>query len=156
MGLFSTIKNKLGIGGVNIDFTVPSQVNKSSQKVDGTITLTTKSDQEVLKVEAILKEEFSTGMGDNKTEKVLELGKWSDYNAFTIKTGEVKNIPFQIHFEEIKSYLDGVSEKGGFLGGLGKAGKFLNAEKSKYFIEINVDVKSAVLDPTEKKEIKLV
>ena len=48
MGLFSTNKNKPGIGGVNIDFTIPSQVDKSSQKVDGTITLTTKSDQEVL------------------------------------------------------------------------------------------------------------
>lgn len=155
MGLFSTIKNKLGIGGVNIEFTIPAQVQKTSQLVEGTITLTTKSEQEVLKVEALLKEEYSTGMGDNKTEKILELGKWSDYDAFTIKPGDVKTFPFQIHFEEIKSYLDGVSEKGGFLGGLGKAGKFLNAEKSKYFVEVNVDVKSAVLDPTEKKDIKL-
>lgn len=156
MGLFGAIKNKLGIGGVSIDFTVPSQIEKSAQQFSGNIKLTTKSEQEVLKVEAILKEEFSTGMGDNKTEKILELGKWTDFNSFTIKPGEVKSLDFTVHFEEIKSYLDGVSDKGGFMGGLGQAGKFLNAEKSKYFVEVNLDVKSAVLDPTEKKDVKLV
>lgn len=156
MGLFGAIKNKLGIGGVSIDFTVPSQIEKSAGQFSGNIKLTTKSEQEVVKVEAILKEEFSTGMGDNKTEKVFELGKWTDFNSFTIKPGEVKNLDFTVHFEELKSDMGKLSEKGGMLGGLGKGLKFMNQEKSKYFVEVNVDVKSAVLDPTEKKDVKLV
>ncbi len=156
MGLFGAIKNKLGIGGVSIDFTVPSQIEKSAKQFSGNIKLTTKSEQEVVKMEAILKEEFSTGTGDNKTEKVFELGKWTNFDHFTIKPGEVKTFDFTVEFEELKSDMDKLSDKGGMLGGLGKGLKFMNQEKSKFFVEVNVDVKSAVLDPTERKDVKLV
>ncbi|WP_300673190.1 sporulation protein [Soonwooa sp.] len=156
MGLFGTIKNKLGIGGVSIEFTVPSQVEKSSRFVDGKITLTTKSDQEIVKIQAILEEEFTTGVGENKKKKKFELGKWSSFEAFTIRTGEVKEILFRINFEESKSDMDKLSEKGGLMGGLGKGLKFMNQEKSAFFVVVDVDVKSAVLDPSEKKEIKLI
>lgn len=156
MGFFDSIKNKLGIGGVSIDFTVPSQVDRTTQKVKGQITLTTKSEQEIVKMEAILEEEFKTGIGDNKTEKKFELGKWTDFSQFTIKPGDVKTFDFEIDFEEIKSASDQMAEKSGALGALGKGVKFLNNEKSRYFVVINVDVKSAVLDPSERKEVKLV
>lgn len=156
MGFFGAIKNKLGIGGVSIDFTVPSQIERANEEFSGNIKLTTKSEQEVVKIEAILKEEFSTGMGDNKTEKTFELGKWTNFDQFTIKPGEVKSFDFTVEFEEIKSDMDNLSEKGGMLGGIGKGLKFMNREKSKFFVEVNVDVKSAVLDPTEKKDVKLV
>lgn len=156
MGLFDTIKNKLGIGGVSIDFTVPSQVDRATKNVNGQIRLTTKSEQEIVKMEAILEEEFQTGMGDNKTEKKFELGKWTNFDQFSIKPGEVKTFDFDINFEEIKSASDKMAEKSGAFGALGKGVKFLNNEKSRYFVVINVDVKSAVLDPTEKKEVKLV
>lgn len=144
------------MGGVSIDFTVPSQIDKSTQTVKGQITLTTKSDQEILKMEAILEEEFKTGIGDSKTEKRFELGKWTDFSHFTIKPGEVKTFDFEINFEEIKSASDQMAEKSGALGALGKGVKFLNNEKSRFFVVINVDVKSAVLDPTERKEVKLI
>lgn len=153
MGLFGAIKNKLGIGGVAIDFTVPSQIEKAKRSFDGKITVTTKSEQEIVKMEAILKEEFSTGIGDNKSSKVLELGKWTNFENFSIKPGDVKTFDFIVDFEEIKSDMDKLSEKGGMMGGLGKGLKFMNQEKSKFFVEVNVDVKSAVLDPSEKKDV---
>lgn len=156
MGFFDSIKNKLGIGGVSIDFTVPSQVDRASQKVKGVITLTTKSEQEIVKMEAVLEEEWKTGVGDSKTEKKFELGKWSDFTPFTIRPGEVKTFEFEIDFEEIKSASDQMASKTGALGALGKGVKFLNQEKSRYFVVVNVDVKSAVLDPSERKEVKLI
>lgn len=156
MGLFGAIKNKLGIGSVSIDFTVPAQVEKASKQVNGNIKLTTKSEQEIVKMEAILEEEFSTGIGDDKKSKTFELGKWTNFDSFTIKPGEVKDFNFTINFEELKSDMDKLSEKGGIMGGLGKGLKFMNQEKSKFTVIVNVDVKSAVLDPTEKKEIKLI
>lgn len=58
--------------------------------------------------------------------------------------------------ELIKSNADSLKEKGGALGALGKMGKFANNEKSSYFVDATVDVKSAFLDPSDKKDIKLV
>ena len=68
----------------------------------------------------------------------------------------MKTVDFDINFEEIKSASDQIAEKSGALGALGKGVKFLNNEKSRYFVAINVDVKSAVLDPSERKEVKLI
>lgn len=156
MGLLGTLKNKLGIGGVSIDFSVPPQIEKNKGSFDGKVTLTTKSEQEVVKMEAILKEEFSTGIGDNKSSKVLELGKWTSFDTFSIAPGEVKTFDFTVEFSEMKSNMDKLSDKGGVMGGLGKGLKFMNQEKSKFFVEVNVDVKAAMLDPSEKKDVQLV
>ena len=42
------------------------------------------------------------------------------------------------------------------MGAIGKMGKFTNNEQSSYFIGADVDVKGTVLDPSDKKEFKLV
>lgn len=156
MGFMNAIRNTLGIGGVSIDFTVPPQISKAGATVEGNIKLTSKSEQEVVKVEAILEEEFTNGFGSEKNTRTFELGKWSSFDMFTIKPGEVKNFDFNLNFRELKSHSDDVVDKGGFVGRMGKGLKALNNEKSRYFVKVNVDVKSAVLDPTERKEIKLV
>jgi hypothetical protein len=58
-------------------------------------------------------------------------------------------------FSLLKSENDQLKEKGGVLGTLGKVGAFASNEKSKYFVNAEVDVKSAALDPSDKKEIRL-
>ena len=155
MGFLSSIKNKLGIGGVSIDFTVPAQGSKTGGTLEGVITLTTKSEQEVLKIEALLEEEWTSGVGDDRGTKTYELGKWISFDNFTIRPGEVKEVPYKIDYQELKSEMDNLSARGGVLGGIGKLAKLANREKSNFSVRINVDVKSAVLDPTEKKAIKL-
>lgn len=41
------------------------------------------------------------------------------------------------------------------MGALGKMGSFADNEKSAYFVEADADVKAAALDPSDKKEIRL-
>lgn len=156
MGFFNKIKDKLGIGGVSIDFTVPSQIQRAGQKISGTIKLTTKSQQQVMSIKAILEEEFTEGVGDNRGSKTYELGKWTSFEPFTIDPGELKDIPFEIDFKELQSNNDQLIERGGAFGALGKLGKLAGREKSEFFVRVDVDVKSAVLDPSEKKPVKLV
>lgn len=156
MGFFSKIKDKLGIGGVSVDFTVPAQISKQEQQVKGNITLTTKSEQEVLSIKAILEEEFTQGVGDERGTKTYELGKWSSLQSFTIKPGDVKEIPFEINFKNLKSDADSLIDRGGAFGAIGKLGKLAGREKSAFFVKVDVDVKSAVLDPSERKPVKFV
>ena len=55
----------------------------------------------------------------------------------------------------LQSNADSLKEKGGALDKIGSLSKFANNEKSAYFVDATVDVKSAYLDPSDKKDIKL-
>jgi sporulation-control protein spo0M len=156
MGFFSNIKNKLGIGGVKVDLQCPGQVAKADGAVSGKVVLTTKSDQEVASGKVKVIEVYTTGRGDDKKEKTYTLGEVSLAGGFMLKTGETKELSFTVPFKILKSDSDELKEKGGALGAIGKLGAFANAEKSEYFVEAEVDVKAAALDPSDKKPIKLV
>ena len=156
MGFFQTIKNKLGIGGVKVTLQAPGNASKAEGKIDGKVILTSKSDQEVVSISVKIFEEFTTGRGDEKKTKTFTLGETKIPQGFTIKSGETKEISFSLPFTAIKSSNEELKEKGGALGALGKMGSFAANEKSEYFVEADVDVKSAALDPSDKQPIKLV
>ena len=156
MGLIQTIKNKLGIGGVKVVLEAPSQASKDEGKVEGKVTLTTKSEQLVTEITVKVIEQYSTGRGDDKETKNFTLGSVKLPANFTIKSGETKEFPYVLDFQLVKSSNDELKEKGGALGAVGSLAKLANKEKSAYFVEVEVDVKGAVLDPSDKKEIKLV
>lgn len=156
MKLLQIIKNKLGIGGVKVKLSVPGQVDRNSGVVEGSVLLTTKSDQEIINMRFVFIEEFTKGRGDNQTVRDFELGETTINTSFSIKTGENKSFDFQLPFELLKSNADNLKEQGGTLGKIGSLAKFANNEKSAYYIKAEVDVKSAALDPFDKKEIRLV
>lgn len=66
MGFFQTIKNKLGIGGVSVELQVPGQVPKTSERLACKTIITSKSDQYLVRLDAKLIEEWTTGRGDDK------------------------------------------------------------------------------------------
>jgi hypothetical protein len=156
MGFLQTIKNKLGIGGVKVELQVPGQVAKTASIISGKVILTTKSEQEVTGIAISLKEEYTTGRGNDKKTKEFTLGELKFPVSFTLKPGDTKEIPFDLNFSLIKSNNDDLRERGGAMGALGSMAAFANAEKSEYSVEAHVDVKSAALDPMDKKDIKLV
>ncbi len=155
MGILSKIKNKLGIGGVKVKLQVPAITSKVERIVEGKITLTSKSEQEIAGVEVRFMEEFTTGRGDSKKTRDFELGMIQISDSYTIKPGEVKEVPFSLSFEFLKSNADSLKEKGGALGALGSVSKFANNEKSDYFVKASVDVKTVLINPSDKKHIKL-
>ncbi|WP_074408116.1 MULTISPECIES: sporulation protein [Aquimarina] len=156
MGFLNKVKSKLGIGGVKVELQIPGQVSKESEQVEGKVVLTTKSEQEIVEVEIKLVEEFTIGRGDDKSKESFDLGMVKFSDTYSIKPGEVKEIPFVLPFKLLKSNADSLAEKGGALGALGKVSKFTSNEKSKYMVEANVDVKAAILDPSDEKDIKLI
>jgi sporulation-control protein spo0M len=155
MGFFQTIKNKLGIGGVKVSLQIPAQAGKNDGKVEGKITLTTKSEQEVINITVKMLEEYSTGIGAEKKTTTLDLGVVKLPGGFTIKPGDTKEITFSLPYAMVKSENDKMKEQGGLMGKLGSVNSFVSNEKSKFYIDAEADVKSAALDPSDKKEIKL-
>lgn len=156
MGFFQTIKNKLGIGGVKVTLQAPGNASKAEGKVEGKVVLTTKSDQDVVSITVKMIEEFTTGRGDDKKTKTFTLGETKITEGFTIKTGETKEVAYTLPFSALKSSNEELAEKGGALGAIGKLGAFASNEKSEYFVVAEADVKSAALDPSDKKSIRLV
>lgn len=156
MGIFQTIKSKLGIGGVKVTLHAPGQVAKDAGTLSGKIVLTTKSEQVVNNITVKVIEEYTTGRGDDKKIKEFTLGEATLGGNFTIKPGETKEIEYTVGFELVKSSNDELKDQGGALGALGSLAKMANKEQSVYFVDAEVDVKSAAFDPSDKKEIKLV
>ncbi len=146
----------MGIGGVKVELSIPAEAPKQEGNLAGKIILTSKSDQDIKEIEIKMIEEYSTGRGDEKETKELTLGEIKISEAMSIKEGETKEIPFSLPYALIKSNNDELKEKGGALGALGKVGSFAKNEKSEFFIEADVDVVSAAIDPSDRKKIKLV
>ncbi len=156
MGFFQNVKNKLGIGGVSVSLQIPGQAAKAENNLSGTITLTTKSDQEVKMITVTMIEEFTTGSGNEKKYKEFELGMVKIPGEFVIKPGDLKEITFQLSYSVVKSNADHLKDKGGVLGALGSLSAMASNEKSVYYVKAVADVKAAALDPSDKKEIRLI
>ena len=156
MGFFQKLKNKVGIGGVKVQLSIPEQAPKADGNLEGKVILTSKSDQEIKELEIKMIEEYTTGRGDDKETKELTLGEIKITETMSIKEGETKEVPFSLPYTILKSNNDELKEKGGALGAIGKVGSFAKNEKSKYFIEADADVVGVALDPSAREEIKLV
>jgi hypothetical protein len=155
MAFFSKVKQFFGAGTIKVELSAPPQVAKTAGHLPGRIALTALSDQHVLDVTVKLVERWSTGRGEEKTEKEFELGKVTVAQAFDMKQGESRSFEFVLPFQPIKSNADQLMERGGALGMLGKAGAFAAAEKSTYKVSAIADVKGAALDPSDDKNIQL-
>jgi hypothetical protein len=149
------VKQFLGIGGVKVVVTVPGEAAKDRSQVEGTITVSTKSDQQVQELVVKLVEHWTSGRGDNKTTKEFELGTVK-LPGLALKSGESREVPFTLPFVMLKSGNDKLKEKGGVLGALGKAGAFMDGEKSVYRLTASASVKGTAFNPSSSKDIKIV
>jgi hypothetical protein len=156
MAFFSKVKQFFGAGTVKVELSVPPQIPKVAGQLRGNVVLNAVSDQHVLELAVKLTEFWSTGRGEEKTRREFELGKVLVAQAFDMKAGESRSFAFVLPFELVKSNADDLKEMGGAFGVIGKAGAFVNAEKSSYQVSAEADVKGAALDPSDEKEIALV
>src|SRR5215813_13748902 len=157
MAIVHKFKQWFGIGGVKFEINSDAQFPKMSGTVTGKVTITSKSDQSLEKIEVKVAEEFSTGRGAEKKTTTYDLGKVTlPDSAFVIKAGETRTVDFQVPFRILKSTADTLQDKGGALGALGKGMSFVNGEKSSYFIIAEGDVKGTLTGPRARKPIRLV
>lgn len=155
MSLLNKIKQFFGMGTVSVKLQAPGTFKTSDGEIKGNVTILGKSDQIIESVELELKETYTTGRGDDKTEKEFKIGSIK-LPGFEIKSGETKVVEYTLPFTYSKSDNEDLAEKGGVLGGIGKMASFATNEKSTFEIVCTVDVKGATFDPNDIVEIKRV
>lgn len=156
MGFFQKVKLWLGMGGVKVSLSVPETIEKGAGSFSGAVTLTSKSDLELLELKLELIESWSTGRGEEKQTKELTLGSMTLNLNRAIKAGETQTVPFDLAFSYSKSENEAMAEKGGVMGALGKVGQFAQGEKSTFEVKAMMNVKGVGLDPSDSKSVKLV
>ena len=155
MSFFAKIKQFFGAGTVKVTLNAPATFNTIDGVIEGSVHLEAKSDQTILSLKIELKEEYTTGRGDEKKTKTFEIGEVK-LAGFDMKQGETKDVPFKLSYSYAKSDNEAMAEKGGVMGGLGKLGSFASGEKSEFKLWATADVKGAALDPNDLKELKRV
>jgi hypothetical protein len=155
MSFFAKIKQIFGVGTVKVTLNAPATFNTNDGVIEGSIHLEAKSDQTVLSLKVELKEEYTTGRGDDKTTKTFEIGEVK-LAGFDMKSGEVKDVAFTLPYSYAKSDNEAMAEKGGVMGGLGKLGSMASGEKSEFRLWVTCDVKGATFDPNDVKLLKRV
>jgi hypothetical protein len=155
MSFFAKIKQFFGAGTVKVTLNAPATFNTNDGVIEGSVHLEAKSDQTILSLKIELKEEYTTGRGDEKKTKTFEIGEVK-LAGFDMKQGETKDVPFKLSYSYAKSDNEAMAEKGGVMGGLGKLGSFASGEKSEFKLWATADVKGAALDPNDLKELKRV
>ena len=155
MGFIDKIKNIFGIGGVKVSLIVPKEISRDAGVINGKIIFTSKSDKKIKNYDVELKEVYKVGRGEDEKVKEFELGKIQITNEFEIKSGETKEFDFSLPFHLVQSQNDVMKSKGGVVGALGKAGSFMDAEKSTYTVETSTSVEGTVFGPTDVQRIKL-
>ena len=150
MGLLDTIKGWLNIGGVKVRLEgLNDVVAKTGTNIKGKVILTSKSDKTVLKVTYKFVLQRTKGSGDDKEveEKVIATRVLPE--SFEIKTGETKELEFDLTY----SISADLKDKTGVLGGIGKLAAFATSEKDEYFVIAEADVKGTPLDPSAKVKV---
>ena len=157
MAFFKKVKNFFGIATVVVTIDCPDTFSADQPTIDGTITITGKSEQEITLVKIGMFEHWRTGSSEDKTEKHFELGGVDlCTDAFTIQEGEERKFPFSVAFTLLHSKNDDMVAQGGVMGTLGKVGSFLDQEKSTFKLVAMADVKAATFDPNCEKVLKKV
>ena len=163
MGLLSTIKGWLNIGGVKIllwKYTEP--LSRSNPVIEGSVLLKTKSDKmvtslEVKVVEEITEEEEEDGEKKKvTTTNVLGSYKFPDREPglgypLELKAGQNQEQPFIVHV----ALTDRLRDHIGVLGGLGKLAAFASGEKVEYYLVAEAKVKGAAFNTTAKEKLKV-
>jgi sporulation-control protein spo0M len=142
MGLWSTVKGWLNIGGVKVTIEGLNKViKKDENKITAKVVLTTKEDKHVdrLQYKFLLKK--TTGSGEQKQTKEYVIAQHVLTEQFDLKAGETKTLDLELMYSLEKTLAD----MGGVLGGIGKVASFLSTDKEEYFVVAQADVKGAAI-----------
>jgi hypothetical protein len=163
MGLLSTIKGWLNIGGVKVllwKYTEP--LSRANPVITGAVLLKAKGDKTVTSLEVKVIEEVTEEEeedGEKKkvtTTNVLGSMKFPDHDAglgypLDLKAGHDQEQTFTIHV----AIEERLQDRKGVLGGIGKLAAFGSGEKTVYFIVAEANVKGAAFKTTAKEKLKV-
>jgi hypothetical protein len=151
MGFMDTVKGWFNIGGVKVKIDgVQPTLYVGSNTLTGKAILTAKSDKEVLSVRCTIMNEHKEKKDGEEVVKNRTIDE-KTINGFQMKAGETREVEFQLdcHIDEK------LQHQGGMMGALGKLGAMAVGTSDTYKLQVNVDVKGVVLDPSDSVDLKI-
>ncbi len=151
MGLWSTIKGWLNIGGVKVKIEdVEPTIHLGANQIAGRAVLTSKGDKDVVNVTCkVVYERKYKKDGEERTETTT-LGE-TCLEGFSLKAGETRQIPFAVDYQLDEQ----LQHKAGMMGAVGKLGAFASGSKDFYSLVVACKVKGTVLAPSAKVKLNV-
>lgn len=154
--MLKKVKKWLGIEGVKISAEIPEDIFLREKKLSGLLVLESKQDSVVTEIRLRLIEKYSRGRKDNKLIDEYLLGSATLDTPVHITADVPLKIPFDLHFEPLKSDMDQLEGKNIFFKGIVRTAKFLRRVSSQFRLEVEADVRGMAISPLVKKELKII
>ena len=153
MGMWDTVKGWFNIGGVTVKIQdLKPQVSRSGNTITAKVSLTTKTDKQILKVKYLFLWKKTTGSGaEQKTEQQV-FGTSTLDTPFELKAGETKVLDLRLDYVMPKRMQD----MSGVLGAMGKIGAFAAKEKDQYLVTAEASVKGTAFSPSDSVQVSIV
>lgn len=151
--MIKKVKDWLGIEGVKIQLSMPETFTLSNNRIEGSYTISSQSDQYIESVHLVLKEKYFRGRRKSKLidEYILAEAVYPIDQA--IDRESILQKDFELQFESIKSPIDKFGDKNFLYQGITILAKLIKNAKSQYSLTIEVKVKGNRLKPYDKANL---
>jgi len=153
--MIGKFKKWLGIEGVKVKLTIPSEVEAEKGIVEGSLCLESLSEQKVSKITVRLIEKYQRGRKKERLTDEYKIGEISIEKELTITPEKPLNFDFSLPFQLRKSDVDDFGNKNILTGGLARLAKFAYSVNSKFRVEAEATVGGVALNPFDKKNVVL-
>ena len=153
--MLGRVKKWLGIEGVRLEIIAPGEVDRKTGLITGSLRFESINPQIVNHVKLVLIEKYARGKGKEKLVDEYELGVFESSDLIEVSGGEVVEIPFALSFQLFKSQVDLLEESNLVARGLASAAKWIRGVKSDYRLEAEAKVKGVMLNPFDRKSIRI-
>ncbi len=151
--MFGKIKKVLGMGLVKLEINTTSQFVRTGGSLQGTVQVTAQGDQNIKDLIVKVNENESRTERNERRTYTNNLGQVRLGEQGLIKTGEVKQVPFDISYRGTTLLTANLQAQGGVLGALGTLGAIADQERTRYFLSVEAVVEGAGLHPATQIEL---
>jgi hypothetical protein len=157
MGFFQKVKGFFGYGILDIDVHPNSTtIDRHHPLVVGKVTITAKTEDFIEKITMKVEEVWQKkDINANPVHESFRLGDLEFDVQKNFTEGETFSLDFQMPLRLVKSFDDRLRDKGGIIGAAGKMSSLLKSEKSNFWLDTTVHVKSASFEPNKVVELFL-
>jgi len=148
--VFGKVKEWLGIEGIKLEIKLAEELERSKGKIEGTLVFSTKNTQQVTNTSVKLYEEYSRGRGKTKKIDTYLITELKISGSFMVYPEDVKEIPFELTFNNVQSEMDKLQSKGGFTGALAGIAKKAKGVKSTFYVEADSEIAGTAFNPFDK------
>ncbi|MEP7320739.1 MAG: sporulation protein [Saprospiraceae bacterium] len=153
--MFGKVKLFFGIEGLKVDLEIQETFTLNDSSIIGSVRLHSKTAQRLKKLQIVLKETYQRGRSSEKRTNDYILGSIELNEDVLISANGEKIIDFNLPFKFQHSSIEKLGQKSSVHHQISRMAKWINNAKSEFAVEVATQVEGTALNPSVRKEIKL-